>query len=132
MSLREWRHRGRYPRKQHCRADRAKRAVHLPREQRECRGDSRAHRRVARERECRDRPVRDDDVREGGREDEVGARAIRHRREHRHDPVHPAIRRERQPEKRDGHQHATHLPHPKSEFRRRLLVVGVLVTTVPP
>src|SRR6266702_123089 len=75
----------------------------------------------------------DDDVREGGREDEVGASAERDGREHRHDPVHPAIRRERQPEERDGHQHAPLLPHPESELRRRLfLAVRVFVPAVPP
>jgi hypothetical protein len=77
--------------------------------------------------------MRDDDIREGGREDEVGASAKRDRREDWHDPVHTAIRREREPKKRYGHQHATNLAHPESELRRRLvLAVGVFVFVVPP
>ena len=78
--------------------------------------------------------MRDNDVREGGREDEVGARAKRDRREHRHDPVHTdARRRKREPEKRDGHQHASNLSHPKPELRRRLvLAVDVFIFVVPP
>ena len=77
--------------------------------------------------------MRDDDVREGRREYKVGARAKGDRREHRHNPVHAAIRRERQPEERDGYKHATDLPHPESELRRRLfLAVSVLVFAIPP
>ncbi len=99
--LREWCHHGRQPRQQRRRADRTEPVVHLPREQRERRGEDRAHRRVARERGRRDRPVRVDDVRHGGCEDEVGGRAERDCREYRHDPMHAAVRCERQPEEPD-------------------------------
>ena len=49
--LREWRHGGRDPREEHRRADRSKRVVHLPREQRERCSERRAHRCITRERE---------------------------------------------------------------------------------
>ena len=75
--LREWSHRSRQSCEQRRRTDRAERVVHLPREQRECCRECRAHRRVASERERCERPVRDDDVREGRREYKVGARAKR-------------------------------------------------------
>jgi hypothetical protein len=52
--LRQWRHHGREARQQRRRTDRAKPVIHLPREQRERRGEDRAHRRVARERRSRD------------------------------------------------------------------------------
>jgi hypothetical protein len=106
--------------------------VHLPREEGERRRERRAHRGIACERERRDRSIRDDDVREGGREDKVGARAERDRRKHRHDPVHAAVSRECEPEEREGDEHPTHLSHQETEFCGWVLAMRVFVSTVPP
>ena len=98
LYIREWGHRSHQSCQEHRCPDRTERAVHLPGEERESRRERRAHCRVARQCDRRERSVRDDDVREGGREDEVGACAERDRGEHRHDPVRAAVRRECEPE----------------------------------
>ena len=109
--LRKWRHNGGKPRQQRCRANCAEFVIHLPRKQRERGSEDCAHRGIAREGRHRGGLVRVNDVRHGGREDEVSGRAERDRRKYRHDPMHFAVRRERQPEEPDRRQHGANLPH---------------------
>jgi hypothetical protein len=132
VDIREWGHHGRQPCQKHRCADRAERAVHAPSEKWERSCERRAHHRVARQSGRHERSVRDDNVCKGGREDEVGARAERDRREHRYDPVRLTVRRECEPEECQGNQHSAHLPHQETEFCWRVLVMRVYVPAVPP
>ena len=132
INIRKWRHRYRQPRQQQCCADGTESAVHLSREEGERGSKRRSHRRVGCQGARCHGPIRDDDVREGGREDEVGARAEWDRREHGHDPGYALVRREGKPEEREWYEHAAHLPHQEAKLRRRFSAMLFFVLAVLP
>lgn len=130
MNIRKWRHRSRQPSQEQRRTHGAESAVHLPGKQRKRRRECRAHRRVARQRARSERPVRDDDVGERRREDEVGARAEWNRREHGHDPGHAVVSRESEREERKRHEDAAYLSHQQTELCWRISTMYFLVPSV--
>ena len=130
VHIRKWRHRSRQPSQKQRRAYGAQSAVHLPGKQRKRRRECRPHRRVACQRARSERPVRDDDVRERRREDEVRARAEWDRREHGHDPGRALVRRESKREERKRYQDAADLSHQETELCRRISTVHFFVHSV--
>lgn len=129
---RQRRHDRRQTRQECGRADRAEAMVHRAREEREHRSERRAQRTIARHRASGDRAVCDDEVRERRREDEVHARAERHRRDDRRDPVHVLVRRERQPEQPDGCEDPADLPYNEPRLGGRVPVVLFCLLPVEP
>jgi len=130
MHIRKWCHRSRQPSQEQRRAYGAESAVHLPGKQRKRRRERRPHRRVACQRARGERPVRDDDVRERRREDEVRARAEWDRREHGHDPGRAVVCRESEREERKWYEDAAYLAHQETELCWRISTVHFLVHSI--
>ena len=130
IHIRKWCHRCCQPSQEQRRAHGAESAVHLPGEQRKRRRERRTHRRVACQRARSERPVRDDDVGERRRKDEVGARAEWDRREHGHDPGRAVVRRESEREERKRYEDAAYLSHQETELRWRIFTVHFFVPSV--
>jgi len=136
MHMRKWCHHGRQANQEQRRAYGAESAVHLPGKQRKRRRERRPHRRVARQRARSERPVRDDDVRERRRGDEV-----RSRRENWYDPGRAVVRRESEREERKRYEDAVYLYHQETELCWRISTVvhsilsldnsGVCVSSLP-
>jgi len=97
--------------------------IHLSGKQREHCGKRGAHNAIACHRGRCNRSIRDNEIRERGREDEIRSCAKWHRRDNGRNPVNMFICGEGQAEEADRDEYPTDLAHYETELRRRIAIL---------